>query len=418
MRSAYGFPSGLRTGLPKIVGLNTTSPPIFHHPVARDLAWMILNPSLITPGKYHCPADFHRHGGFGYDFVVPSSPWQVHAWHALAPILMQGSEITRALDALQLEKSNRRLGLYFERLMRFWFTHSPQFEIIAKGLAVRQTHKISQRSAHPHKTKTQHHKTTTLGECDYLIFDKTTQALQHWEVAVKFYLGLSLPTAPESVTWLGPNLKDRLDLKLYHTLNHQLPLSISQAAKKALNAHVNQMPNLTLSTAAQNALSNSALPRTPNQPDSITRVLWIKGALYTDIMAPRKTASTKLISAEHTFSDICPAFALNPFAQKGNWCTPEQINIYQAPQEQFNIELPRQCWLGHRNAANVLAQCMRNDVILCQRTKARIMPSDTPPSAQHRASFNAHGTMLRRYFQVSRSWLSAGRTQLISNPDK
>jgi Uncharacterized protein conserved in bacteria len=71
----------------------------------------------------------------------------------------------------------------------------------------------------------------TLGECDFLV--QTQQGARlHWELAVKCYLHagesrtqLTTQSAARLADYVGPNLKDRFDLKLAHVLNHQLPLS-------------------------------------------------------------------------------------------------------------------------------------------------------------------------------------------------
>lgn len=52
----------------------------------------------------------------------------------------------------------------------------------------------------------------------FLAKNRKTEHYEHWEVAVKFYL-------LHQGCWYGPNAEDRLDIKLDHMLNHQLPLS-------------------------------------------------------------------------------------------------------------------------------------------------------------------------------------------------
>lgn len=424
----------LPRGLPKVVGIQTVAPPIFQHPVARDLAWMILNPSLLKPGKYNCPAKFHRHGDFVYDFYVPSSAWQVRAWEAFAPVLTQGSGIDKSLDALLAEKRKQRLGLYFERLMTFWFTHSPIHEIVAKGLAIRQTHTKNLHVAQPHKQKKQQHKTSTLGECDYLIFDKTTASLQHWEVAVKFYLGIQSPSDLQNLIWLGPNLKDRLDLKVHHTLNHQLPLSATAAAKSALEIYLensDSRPRLSCSAyraTTQNLKPNSSYTNTANKPDNITRVLWIKGALYQNFDGLDTATVPKTISPSSNIAEISPALTINPLIQKGCWYQTDQrkasasIEYNKQPphtlkrtSSRFDMGLPRLCWLGHRDGAEIIAQSMHNDCVLGRAAPA-VQVGHNGPSAEHRASFCSQGSMQERFFQVTSTWLNAAEAHLNFPP--
>lgn len=61
----------------------------------------------------------------------------------------------------------------------------------------------------------------TIGAIDFIINNLQRSQLEHWEVAVKFYL------LHES-KWFGPNAADRLDIKLDRMLNHQLKMSTSQ----------------------------------------------------------------------------------------------------------------------------------------------------------------------------------------------
>jgi hypothetical protein len=59
----------------------------------------------------------------------------------------------------------------------------------------------------------------TLGELDYLIRDG--DEVVHLEVAVKFYLSV---TAGDHEYWVGPALRDRLDLKVRKLRERQLPI--------------------------------------------------------------------------------------------------------------------------------------------------------------------------------------------------
>lgn len=64
----------------------------------------------------------------------------------------------------------------------------------------------------------------TLGELDYIVFDKTLKKTIHIELACKFYLfDEKASTIPEA-KWIGPNRKDTLFDKLEKLKNRQLPL--------------------------------------------------------------------------------------------------------------------------------------------------------------------------------------------------
>ncbi|GAB5450104.1 MAG: DUF1853 family protein [Halioglobus sp.] len=115
------------------------------------------------------------------------------------------------------ERANRRLGLYFEALWHFFLTQDAQTDLIAHNLPV---HSAGQ----------------TAGEFDILYYCHQRQRHCHLELAVKYFLGTSLPALEgESTTlWLGPNSRDRLDLKLQHMLTRQIQLSDDEAAREVL----------------------------------------------------------------------------------------------------------------------------------------------------------------------------------------
>ncbi len=122
------------------------------------------------------------------------------------------AELQRDLAATRIT----RLGRYAERLLGWFLQHGPAARLVAAGVPLRRAG-------------------VTLGECDFLV--QTQQGARlHWELAVKCYLHAGESRAQsttQSTTqstarladYVGPNLKDRFDLKLAHVLNHQLPLS-------------------------------------------------------------------------------------------------------------------------------------------------------------------------------------------------
>lgn len=101
------------------------------------------------------------------------------------------------LNQLQ-QLHNHRLGAYFECLWRFVFTHHPDYQLLAHNLPLREDGK-------------------TLGELDFVVHYLPEEKIEHWEVAVKFYLQVA-------DSWVGPGLRDRLDIKLARTRDHQLPI--------------------------------------------------------------------------------------------------------------------------------------------------------------------------------------------------
>ncbi len=107
-------------------------------------------------------------------------------------------------DHLQTLKSSR-LGIYYEALWHFYFQHHPEWELLRHNLQVDR-------------------KGITLGAFDFLC--RRGDTYWHIETAVKFYLCAATDPAQQHHWhhWIGPGGEDRLDLKLNHLRNHQLPL--------------------------------------------------------------------------------------------------------------------------------------------------------------------------------------------------
>lgn len=185
----------------------------FQHQQVRDLAWASLSPPLLQ----HLPAsDTHicTAGDSQRDFTWLTALDQ-------NPSLL--------LAELAKNKSTR-LGIYFESLLRFYWQHDQQTQLLAHNLQVQS----------PDHGKT---KGSTQGAFDFLL--RTQDQLWHIESAVKFYLGVPDDSAGPSQwqQWIGPNCSDRLDIKLDHLRQHQL----------ALSAHIDAHKMLTkLAGAAQN----------------------------------------------------------------------------------------------------------------------------------------------------------------------
>jgi hypothetical protein len=171
-----------------------------HDPAVRDLAWVIGSPGLLDASH---PA---YHGRVVDDAWCSAQLQASAAWLAaldLAPL---------PLHSYIAARPTRRLGHYFEALIKFWLTHMPDTQLIAANLQV-------------------HDGLRTLGEYDFLFRDNSA-AVCHWEAAVKFYLQQE-PLA-EQRAFIGPGTRDRLDLKLDRVFQHQLVLGHTDAGQQAL----------------------------------------------------------------------------------------------------------------------------------------------------------------------------------------
>jgi hypothetical protein len=162
--------------------------------VVRDLAWLLLSANLLRPQP--------PMGVLASAFETPQELQATLDW--LRALDAAPHALHRDLATTRMS----RLGRYAEWLLGWFLQHGPTARLIAAGVPLRRAG-------------------VTLGECDFLL--QTQQGVRlHWELAVKCYLHageVSSQSAARLADYVGPNLKDRFDLKLAHLLNHQLPLS-------------------------------------------------------------------------------------------------------------------------------------------------------------------------------------------------
>ena len=167
------------------------NPIIPRHPAVRDLDWALSSPSLVL-SLPHAP----HHAE-----VIPDAVWR--EWRAAyAERLAWLDANPTELEAFLARNTNHRLGYYFEYLLAFWLQDGigHPFRLWRHHLPVRQG-------------------SLTLGEMDFLVEHAATGELEHWEVAVKFYLGA--PPLGDIFRWVGPNRSDTLGRKLDHLATRQ-----------------------------------------------------------------------------------------------------------------------------------------------------------------------------------------------------
>lgn len=164
----------------------------------RDLAWCLGSPPLIINDDEKV--------------IWPCSDWYRSLLTEFENSLRQLDKDPAALDEALAQHNDRRLGARFENLIAQWLRRSPRYELLCRNLALR----VPDTSAHGRGQK-------TLGEMDFIVRDHRDERVEHWEVAVKFYLGR--PGVERGRQWQGPGLKDRLDKKLARITKHQLPLT-------------------------------------------------------------------------------------------------------------------------------------------------------------------------------------------------
>ncbi|WP_052729884.1 DUF1853 family protein [Photobacterium halotolerans] len=139
---------------------------------------------------------------------------------------------------------NQRLGFYYQWLWQQLINHHPDFELVGEEIQL-------------HEAK------RTLGAIDFLVFNKQSNQLEHWEVAIKFYLAYQQ-------RWLGPNSADNLDNKINKMIQHQLAMTQHQAYKDQYAKSLGQPSCQRLIVQGRlfdhfrNEESGSALPINPD----------------------------------------------------------------------------------------------------------------------------------------------------------
>lgn len=169
------------------------------HQAVRDLAWCCFS----APMMHELPGSSIH--------ILPFTDHSLWPW--LRALDQQPQPL---LDHLNQLKSTR-LGIYYEALWHFYFAHHPEWELLQHNLQIGRNG-------------------ITLGAFDFLC--RRGDEYWHIETAVKFYLcSASNPLdAYEWKYWIGPESKDRLDLKLNHLRQHQLPLHQEPEARIQLES--------------------------------------------------------------------------------------------------------------------------------------------------------------------------------------
>lgn len=168
----------------------------FKHPCVRQLAFAIASPDLL------CQLPLELDIQHAFQFHSPEL-WQQYYQH-YEPRLVELDHNPLPLQHFLAQLKSTRLGLRFEMLLWFWLQDNPEqryhpYEVLAHSLQ-------------------QIEGARTLGELDFVVFNHQTQQLEHWEVALKYYLAESNYSLP---FWYGLNRDDRLLKKLRHFTEHQ-----------------------------------------------------------------------------------------------------------------------------------------------------------------------------------------------------
>lgn len=165
----------------------------FKHDCVRHLAFTLASPNIISqvPEELRLETPFELHS---------TSFWLQQYDHYVQRLKALDQDPSPLLEFLGQLRSTR-IGLRFEYMLWFWLLDTDY-----------HTYKLIGHSIQ--KTKG----TQTIGELDFLVYNTTEQRIEHWEVALKYYLGekdLSLPY------WYGLNREDTLLKKLAYFTERQ-----------------------------------------------------------------------------------------------------------------------------------------------------------------------------------------------------
>ncbi|MDN5566123.1 MAG: DUF1853 family protein [Psychrobacter sp.] len=173
----------------------------FKRPYIRDLAYVLACPNVLTRWIDFSPQQTtHTIEVHSSNFWLTQFAAYQQRLHELDNTTAY-QELTRYLIR---RPSPRRLGFHFEGLLSFWltdgYTHGLHaYEMLASNVQLYQGKQ-------------------TVGELDLILYNHQDKLTEHWELAIKFFMG-SAPFAPSS--WVGINSNDNLQRKMTHMQTKQ-----------------------------------------------------------------------------------------------------------------------------------------------------------------------------------------------------
>jgi hypothetical protein len=169
----------------------------FKHPLLRQLAFAVASPNILSalPLELDIQHAFHFH---------PSQIWQQH-FQTYLPRLKQLDQDPKELEDFMAQLKSTRLGLRFEMFMWFWLLDHRYhaYELLGHSIQIIDGAK-------------------TAGELDFLIFNRDLKRVEHWEIALKYYLAEYDYSFQH---WYGLNRSDRLARKMQHFTEKQFQFS-------------------------------------------------------------------------------------------------------------------------------------------------------------------------------------------------
>ncbi|SLJ83761.1 DUF1853 family protein [Psychrobacter sp. DAB_AL43B] len=173
----------------------------YQRPYVRDLAYVLACPNVLTAWL-----DFAPHQNTHAITVHSASFWQMQfeAYQQRLKELDTTNDYQELTRYLLKRPSPNRLGFHFEGLLSFW---------LEDGFA---------RNLHPYEILASNvqlfNGKQTTGELDLILYNHKEKLTEHWELAIKFFMG-SVPFEPEN--WVGINSNDNLQRKMTHMQTKQ-----------------------------------------------------------------------------------------------------------------------------------------------------------------------------------------------------
>ena len=173
----------------------------YQRPYVRDLAYVLACPNVLTEWLDVVPYQ-NTHA----IFVHSASFWQqqFEAYQQRLKELDTTNDYQALTRYLLKRPSPNRLGFHFEGLLSFW---------LEDGFA---------RKLHSYETLANnvqlYNGKQTIGELDLILYNHEEKLTEHWELAIKFFMG-AVPFEP--INWVGINSNDNLQRKMTHMQTKQ-----------------------------------------------------------------------------------------------------------------------------------------------------------------------------------------------------
>ena len=177
----------------------------FRRPYVRDLAYVLACPTVLTKWLDFAPHQNTHQNTHQID-IHNCEFWlaRFESYRERLHELDNTNAYQKLTRYLLTRPSPNRLGFHFEGLLAFWLTdgyahrlHS--YEMVASNVQLYQGKQ-------------------TIGELDLILHNHEQGLTEHWELAIKFFMG-SAPFVPSS--WVGINSNDNLQRKMIHMQTKQ-----------------------------------------------------------------------------------------------------------------------------------------------------------------------------------------------------